>query len=74
MVRVVILGLAGCGWIGAAERDARWDLDGDGVERPADCDDHDPAQADERAWCADPDGDGLGDPATAVVGCSAPAA
>jgi hypothetical protein len=38
-----VLLLAGCGYISQAERDARWDLDGDGVERPNDCDDQDPA-------------------------------
>lgn len=39
--RAVLVMLAGCGYISSAERDKRWDLDGDGVERPRDCDDRD---------------------------------
>jgi hypothetical protein len=33
---------ASCGWISPEERDRRWDIDRDGVERPRDCDDRDP--------------------------------
>ena len=33
-----------CAWVSQAELDARFDLDGDGVPRPDDCDDGDPGQ------------------------------
>jgi len=62
----------GCYWISNAERDERWDLDGDGVERPTDCDDSDPDLSELRTFFRDSDGDGYGDPEDAVDGCEAP--
>jgi hypothetical protein len=58
--------LLGCGYISRAERDARWDLDGDGVERPDDCDDLDATVSPSRPESCEPTGldedcDGLAD-------------
>ncbi len=62
----------GCYWISDTERDERWDLDADGVERPTDCDDDDPDLSEIRTFFRDSDGDGYGDPEDAVDGCKAP--
>ena len=67
-MRCVLLLLTGCFWVTPTEREARWDLDGDGVARPADCNDQDPAQQGQ-SWYADLDGDGFGDPATERTDC-----
>ncbi|MFT5686062.1 MAG: hypothetical protein ACI8RZ_007017, partial [Myxococcota bacterium] len=62
--------LIGCG--------ATWealDGDGDGISvLEGDCDDSDPTVSvgANQLWYADADGDGLGDPDSAVMGCSAP--
>ena len=53
--------LAGCGLVTEKELSARFDLDGDGVPRPLDCDDAD-AEVGEIRWFADRDLDGFGDP------------
>jgi hypothetical protein len=52
--------LSGCPYISVDELDARMDLDGDGVPRPEDCDDDDPAVGGAVPWYADYDGDGWG--------------
>jgi len=64
--------LAGCYWISDAERNERWDLDGDGVERPRDCDDSDPDAFDDQIFFRDADGDGFGDLTDAIEACAAP--
>jgi len=71
-VSLLPLVLAGCFWISEAERDARWDLDGDGVERPEDCDDGDPDRAAEATYYADADGDGFGDQLQSTTSCGRP--
>lgn len=65
-VGVLVLSAVGCGWVSGGDRDRRWDVDQDGVERPADCDDGDAAispRADERCdgGDLDEDCDGLAD-------------
>jgi hypothetical protein len=64
--------LTGCYWISDAERDERWDLDGDGVERPADCDDGDPDLSVFQVFFRDADGDGFGDLNDAIEACEPP--
>jgi hypothetical protein len=64
----VLLLLTGCFWVTSAERESRWDLDGDGVARPADCNDGDPSQQ-AQTWYLDMDGDGFGDPASQTGDC-----
>ncbi len=64
--------LTGCYWISDAERDARWDLDGDGVERPLDCDDADPELSENQIFDRDGDGDGYGDLGEAIEACAPP--
>jgi large repetitive protein len=66
------LALAGCFYVTEQERADRFDLDGDGVERPADCDDTDPGVTDSVAFYEDADQDTFGDPATVERGCVAP--
>ena len=68
----ICLLLSGCYWISEAERNERWDLDGDGVERPRDCDDGDPDLSDVRIFFADTDGDAFGDLGDAIEACSPP--
>ncbi|MBX2798607.1 MAG: putative metal-binding motif-containing protein [Myxococcales bacterium] len=68
----LILWTSSCFYVTEAERAARWDADGDGVERPADCDDADVARAVLRTFYADADGDSYGDPAMPTVACHAP--
>lgn len=62
--------LQGCFYISAEEYAARWDLDGDGVERPTDCDDGD-ASVQVPRWYVDADGDGVGG-AMFVDACTQP--
>ncbi len=62
----------GCFYITEAERDARYDLDGDGVLRPDDCDDSDPDLTEPLAWFTDADGDGHGDPDAESRACVMP--
>jgi len=64
--------LTGCYWISDAERDARWDLDGDGVERPRDCDDSDPEVSENQVFFRDADHDGYGDLNEAIKACAPP--
>jgi len=71
-VSLLPLVLTGCFWITEAERDARWDLDGDGVERPDDCNDSDPELTGLVTFFADNDGDGYGDPLQSTEACGAP--
>jgi hypothetical protein len=63
---------SGCFYVSEAERAERWDLDGDGIERPDDCDDDDPALGLLTVWYADEDEDGAGDPLTPVQACAQP--
>lgn len=49
-----------CVWISKGDLDARLDLDADGVPRPDDCDDQDPAVT-QPLWFVDADADGFGD-------------
>jgi len=71
-VRFLPLLLSGCFWISEAERDARWDLDGDGVERPDDCNDSDADIQELATFYADTDGDGFGDSLTSTEACGQP--
>lgn len=71
-MRVLTLLLVGCAWISEAEREARFDLDGDQLERPEDCDDLDPEVGRER-YFRDDDGDGRGSPDGAGRFCVRPA-
>jgi len=57
---IIPLVFAACAFISEEEYDARWDLDGDGVPRPADCDDDDPDIGETTQWYVDSDGDGYG--------------
>lgn len=61
--------LQGCFYVTEAERSQRWDQDGDGSERPADCDDMDPGRAALLTLFADGDGDGFGDPTAPRAAC-----
>ena len=63
---------ASCFYVTEPERAARWDVDGDGVERPDDCDDGDPTVAEMTTFYADADGDGAGDTLAPVQACRAP--
>jgi len=66
-----MLGLfLGCALISSEDYSGRFDLDGDGLARPADCDDSD-ADVLRRSWYLDADGDGFG-AGSAVDQCSAP--
>src|SRR5688500_14973840 len=61
--------LGGCFYVTDAEHARRWDRDGDGTERPADCDDSDPERAALETLFADADGDGFGDPTARLAAC-----
>lgn len=66
-----ILAIApGCALVSDADLAARMDLDGDGIERPADCDDTDPTVG-ELTFYADGDGDGYGG-SVEVEACAPP--
>ena len=52
--------LIGCPYLDEDKLTARMDLDGDGVARPADCDDLDPASGLPSTFFVDVDGDGWG--------------
>lgn len=54
----------GCALVSDAQLAARLDLDGDGISRPADCDDDDATIGGEEQWFVDEDGDGYGSSAT----------
>ena len=73
MAKYVLLTLilGGCFWVTPAEREARWDLDGDGIDRPLDCDDQD-KEVGGVTWYADVDGDGFGDASITSQECEAP--
>ncbi len=70
LVVMVALAMVGCSSISEAELDARMDLDGDGVSRPDDCDDDDPAVGAAESLFFDSDGDGYGS-LTPAESCSA---
>ncbi len=59
---------SGCFYVSPEEHAARWDVDGDGIERPEDCDDKD-KDVQDLTWYTDLDGDGFGDPETGVSEC-----
>lgn len=65
----LFLALVGCPYVSPADHDARFDLDGDGVQRPDDCDDNDPAVGIVYRF-EDADRDGHGDPAVQVAACT----
>ncbi len=62
--------LLACTLLSPEDQVARWDLDDDGLARPADCDDADP-DVQRRSWYLDGDGDGYG-AGSAVDACSSP--
>jgi hypothetical protein len=64
--------LTGCVYISEIDMGRRLDPDRDGAIWPLDCDDEDAEQGEEEEWYADGDGDGFGDPNTAVIACIAP--
>jgi hypothetical protein len=66
---VTLLALSSCFYVTEDERAARFDLDGDGIERPFDCDDDDPRVGEVATRYADGDGDGYGDPDAPVAAC-----
>jgi large repetitive protein len=66
---VFLVLVQGCFYVSEAERAARLDADGDGIERPADCDDGDPALAPLHTLFADTDRDGFGDATEALAAC-----
>jgi len=51
--------LGGCAFISGSDLKHRFDMDGDGVSRPEDCDDEDPSVG-VLTWYADADADGYG--------------
>jgi hypothetical protein len=63
---------ASCFYVTEPERAARWDLDGDGVERPDDCDDADPSVAALTTFYGDGDRDGAGNPLAPMQSCRPP--
>ncbi len=66
------LSTVGCAWIGPDDQEQRYDVDGDGVPRPDDCDDSDPSITQPLEWWADADGDGFGDAGQPQTACAAP--
>lgn len=60
MLAAALLTLSACSLVSEADLSARFDLDGDGVSRPADCDDGDATLGAANVWYADGDGDGFG--------------
>ncbi|MBX2797714.1 MAG: right-handed parallel beta-helix repeat-containing protein [Myxococcales bacterium] len=65
--------LWGCVYITAQDERARYDLDGDEVPRPLDCDDDDPTRGGPTAWFADSDADTYGNPDISAQACDPPA-
>src|SRR5688500_11431703 len=59
-----------CVRISDEEHAARWDVDGDGVLRPDDCDDGDAEVGSGSFSYADVDGDGHGDPKIPHASCT----
>ena len=62
--------IAACALVSDADLMDRFDVDGDGVSRPDDCDDDDKHVGQEVDWFADQDGDGFGsgEPSARCVG------
>ena len=67
----ILVFLSGCFWVNDAEYAQRFDLDGDGVSRPLDCDDGDALVGQETTFYGDSDGDGYGG-LLLQIGCEAP--
>lgn len=68
----LLLAVSGCALVSEADLDARMDLDGDGLDRPLDCDDLDEAVGGPQEWLVDADEDGYGGAATST-GCASDA-
>jgi hypothetical protein len=66
---LLLLALVGCPYVSTADFDGRFDLDGDGVARPDDCDDGD-ASIGILEYHLDADRDGFGHPTHMVVACT----
>lgn len=64
----LLLAWSGCALVSEADLAARMDLDGDGIDRPADCDDLDVTVGVPGEWLVDADEDGYGGEAT-VTAC-----
>ena len=60
MLLLHLIAMCGCTWISPAHLDERMDLDDDGIPRPTDCDDDDPAVGQPVKSWVDLDGDGWG--------------
>ncbi|GDX78918.1 hypothetical protein LBMAG42_07290 [Deltaproteobacteria bacterium] len=69
---MLLLGALACALVTDADFAARFDLDGDGVPRPEDCDDDD-AENVVPSWYPDADGDGWGTDTGVVTQCVQPA-
>ena len=65
--------LSACVYITPKQEAERWDLDGDGVPRPLDCDDDDPSAQTASVWYLDADGDGVGASEQRIEHCEPPA-
>ena len=71
-VLFAFLTLPGCAWITDLEVEQRFDVDGDDIPRPRDCDDDDDSKGEPIVWYRDADEDGYGDAATTETTCEAP--
>ena len=72
LIWTVLLLTTGCAWISEDEVAARLDVDRDGIQAPADCNDRDGSVGSARIWYLDADRDNFGDPTAPVTACEAP--
>jgi hypothetical protein len=68
-IGLVLVALGGCPYVTVDDYDARFDLDADGISRPADCDDND-AKIGIVYRFEDADRDGHGNPDVLVASCT----